>query len=125
MIPAYDDAMKRLVFVSHRTGRPEIFAELRDSGLLQQLTEQEGLAEYSLYPSPNGSYVYYTAFSGAWRLSTDTLEPELLLDFGDASLRSEGMVADAMGTTALSHDDRYWAIRFNTGGKACLAIIDT
>jgi len=33
-IPAYDDAMERLIFVSHRTGRPEIFAELRDSGKL-------------------------------------------------------------------------------------------
>ena len=27
IIPAYDDAMQRLVFVSHRTRRPEIFAE--------------------------------------------------------------------------------------------------
>ena len=29
IIPAYDDAMRRLIFVSHRTGRPEIFAEDR------------------------------------------------------------------------------------------------
>ena len=44
-IPAYDDAMRHLVFVSHRTGRPELFLELRDSGQLLQLTEHEGLAE--------------------------------------------------------------------------------
>ena len=32
IIPAYDDAMRRLIFVSHRTGRPEIFAEDRETG---------------------------------------------------------------------------------------------
>ena len=32
IIPAYDDAMQRLIFVSHRTGRPEIFAEDRETG---------------------------------------------------------------------------------------------
>jgi oligogalacturonide lyase len=25
-VPPYDDAMRRLVFVSHRTGRPQLFA---------------------------------------------------------------------------------------------------
>ena len=49
-IPAYDDAMRHLVFVSHRTGRPELFLEVRDSGQLLQLTEHAGLAEYSNHP---------------------------------------------------------------------------
>jgi oligogalacturonide lyase len=31
----------------------------------------------------------------------------------------------AMGTTALSHDDRYWAVKFNVGKQANLAVIDT
>jgi oligogalacturonide lyase len=125
IIPAYDNAMTRLVFVSHRTGRPEIFAEERTTGKLIQLSDQANISEYSVYPSHDGRFVYYTADTGALRLNTETLEPEQLVDFGKVSLRSAGMVADAMGTTALSHDDRYWAIRFNAGGEACLAIVDT
>ena len=125
MIPAYDDAMQRLIFISHRTGQPEIFAEERSTGHLVQLTEHEGIAEYSVYPSHDGRFIYFTALTGAWRLYTETLETELLIDFGAVSMRSEGMVADAMGTTALSHDDRWWAIRFNKNNLACLAIVDT
>ena len=124
-VPAYDDAMARLVFVSHRTGRPEIFAEDRESGRLVQLTERESLAEYSIYPSHDGRWVYYTAGTGAYRVCTETQREERLLDFGDVKLRESGMVADAMGTTALSFDDRCWAIRFSQGGQANLCIIDT
>jgi oligogalacturonide lyase len=40
-------------------------------------------------------------------------------------MREQGMVAAAMGTTALSHDDRYWAVKFNVGKQANLAITDT
>ncbi len=37
-LPCMDDAMMRLFFVSHRTGRPEIWCELRATGELQQIT---------------------------------------------------------------------------------------
>lgn len=127
-VPAYDDAMARLIFVSHRSGRPEIFAEERISGKLIQLTERAGIAEYSIYPSHDGRYVYFTAGSGAFRIETETQREDLLADLselGGARLREAGMVADAMGTTALSFDDRYWALRFSRGGRANLAIIDT
>ncbi|MXX50713.1 MAG: hypothetical protein F4Z39_06690 [Chloroflexi bacterium] len=124
-VPAYDDAMARLVFVSHRSGRPEIHAEDRATGNIVQLTERAGLAEYSVYPSHDGRWVYFTAGTGAYRIDTETLREEQLLDFDDARLRESGMVADAMGTTALSFDDRYWALRFSQGGRANLVIIDT
>ncbi|MYD08850.1 MAG: hypothetical protein F4X02_02290 [Chloroflexi bacterium] len=126
-VPAYDGAMARLIFVSHRSGRPEIYAEDRDSGKLVQLTEREGLAEYSIYPSHDGRYVYYTAGAGGFRVDTETQREEQLVDLGalgDIRLRERGMVADAMGTTALSFDDRYWALRFSIGGRAHLAVID-
>ncbi len=125
IVPAYDDAMRHLVFVSHRTGRPEIFAEDRISGNLVQLTERTNLAEYSVYPSHNGKYVYFTAGSSAWRVDIDSLKEEKLVDFGEVALREKGMVADAMGTTALSWDDRWWAVRFGLDDKACIAVIDT
>ncbi len=124
-VPAYDDAMARLIFVSHRSGRPEIYAEDRASGRLVQLTERAGLAEYSVYPAHAGRWVYYTAGTGGYRVCTETLREEQLLDFGDVRLREPGMVADAMGTTALSFDDRYWALRFSQGGRANLVIINT
>lgn len=126
-VPAYDDAMARLIFVSHRSGRPEIYAEERDSGKLIQLTEREGLAEYSMYPSHDGRFVYYSAGAGGYRVDTETQREEQLVDFGalgDIRLRERGMVADAMGTTALSFDDRYWALRFSIGDSARLAVID-
>ena len=128
IVPAYDDAMARLIFVSHRSGRPEIFAEERSSGKLVQLTERASIAEYSIYPSHDGRYVYFTAGTGGYRVHTETQREEQLVDLGDLGeilLRESGMVADAMGTTALSFDDRYWALRFSIGESAHLAVIDT
>ena len=40
IIPAYDDTMQRLIFVSYRTGTPQIFAEERATGELRQLTDR-------------------------------------------------------------------------------------
>ena len=124
-IPAYDDAMRRLVFISHRTGRPELFAESRDSGKLLQLTEHEGLAEYSISPSHNGQYVYFTDGSGAWRADTESLQEELLVDFGDVTMREDGMVGAAMGTTGLSYCDKWWAVPVRVGDRSQLFVINT
>ncbi len=124
-IPAYDDAMERLIFVSHRTGRPEIFAELRDSGKLLQLTEHEGLAEWSIHPSHDGRFVYFTDSSGAWRVDTERLGTEQLADFGDVAMREKGMVAAAMGTTTLSRDDRWWAVPVRAGDVSRFHVLDT
>lgn len=125
MIPAYDNEMKRLYFISHRTGKPQLFAEIRATGDLLQMTERDDLSEWSVHPSHDGSYVYFTAGTKAYRLHTDTLEEEELADFGNARMKEAGMVASAMGTTALTKNDRWWAIKYNDGEGACLAIIDT
>lgn len=124
-VPAYDDAMARLIFISHRSGRPEIYAEERESGRLIQLTERAGIGEYSIYPSHDGRYVYFTAGTGGFRVNAETQREEQLVDFGAIRLRESGMVADAMGTTALSFNDRYWALRFSVDGCANLAVLDT
>ena len=91
-LPACDDAMRHLVVVSHRTGRAEVYTLEWDSGRLLRLTDQPDIAEWSVHTSHNGRYVYYTAGSGAWRVSTDTIVAEQLVDFGDASMRERGMV---------------------------------
>ena len=124
-LPAYDDAMTRLFFVSHRTGRPEVWCEVRATGELQQLTDQPDLGEWSAHPSHDGRFVYYTAGRGAWRVATDTGEAECLLDFGPLAGREAGMVGAAMGTTTLSHDDRYWAVPVKIGPKFRFIVIDT
>jgi len=118
-IPAYDDAMHHLVFVSHRTGRPELFLEQRDSGQLLQLTEHEGLAEFSISPSHDGRFVYFTDGGGAWRVETSTCREELLVSFGSGD--PNGVAA---GTTALSYDDRWWAVPVRMSDRARLVLID-
>lgn len=124
-LPAYDDAMTRLFFVSHRTGRPEVWCELRSTGELQQLTDQPGLGEWSVHPSHDGQFVYYTAGQGAWRVTTATGAAECLLDFGGLAGREAGMVGAAMGTTTVSHDDRYWAVPVKVGALHRFIVIDT
>ncbi len=135
IIPAYDDQMQRLFFVSHRTGTPQLFAEERDSGTLHQLTDRTDLSEWSVHPSHDGTAVFFTAQTTAWRLDLDNLEERELVNFAkhgkangseyQTKNQKDGMVAAAMGTTALSHDDKWWAIRFNIGNEAALAIVNT
>ena len=124
-LPAYDDAMTRLFFVSHRTGRPEIWCEIRATGELQQLTDQPDLGEWSVHPSHDGRHVYYVAGSVACRVSCDDGAVDRLADFGPLAGREAGMVGAAMGTTTLSHDDRYWAVPVKIGAGFHFIVIDT
>lgn len=123
-VPAWDDAMSRLIFVSHRTGRPEIFAGQQATGALVQLTCLDGIAEWSIHPSHDGRYVYFTAGTSAWRVNTETLAAEELVNFGDIAMRGEPAPA-ATGTTAISHDDCWWAVPIRVGEVSRLVIIDT
>jgi oligogalacturonide lyase len=124
-VPAYDEQMQRLVFISHRTGAPQIFFEERQSGKLVQATDRPDLAEWSIYPSPDGRYVYFVAGTSAWRVELDTLREEELANFGDVEMREKGMVGASMGTTALSHNGRWWAIPVKTGKISRFVLIDT
>ncbi|MBX7164706.1 MAG: oligogalacturonate lyase family protein [Pirellulales bacterium] len=124
-LPAYDDALRWLVFVSHRTGTPQIFVEERATGRLVQLTDRADLNEWSIHPAHDGQYVYFTAGCGAWRVRCDDQREECLARFGDVPMVPPGMVGDAMGTTSLSHDDRYWAIPVKVGATARLFVLDT
>ena len=45
-VPPWDDAMRRLVFVSHRTGGPQLYARLEEDGRLVQLTDRDDLADH-------------------------------------------------------------------------------
>lgn len=125
MIPAYDQSGSRLTIVSHRTGTPQIFSVLRPSGKMVQLTDCEQLNEWSVHPSLDGKYVYYTTAQAGWRVDVETLEEEQLIDLSKLTLREPGMVASAMGTTALSRDGKWWAMRYTKQNMACLLVINT
>lgn len=129
-LPTFDDAMNFLTFVSHKTGRPEIFAEMRPDGKEEdrriiQLSEQDGLNEWSVHPSHDGSFVYFTTASGAWRVNTKTLEEEELYHFSKYIAKAKGMVGAAMGTTTVSHDDKFWAVPVKFGEISRMLVIDT
>ena len=89
-LPAMDDAMRHLVFVSHRSGRPEIFAELQEDGTLVQLTDHEGLAEWSVHPSHDGRHVYFTDAGGGWRVEVGSRREEQLFSFDDDRTSDRG-----------------------------------
>jgi len=124
-VPAYDRAGKRLIFISHRTGTPQLFYEDRASGHFVQVTNRPDLAEWSIYPSPDGLFVYFTAGTGAWKVDLDTFEETQLADFGAVEMREKGMVGAAMGTTALSANGDWWAIPVKSGKFARFVVVDT
>lgn len=125
IIPAYDNAMERMIFISYRTGTPQIFAEERATGELRQLTDRPDISEWSVHPGRNGKAVFFTAGTSGWKLDLETLEEQELVDFAATTMQEEGMVYAAMGTTSISHDDKWWAVRFSIGKEAALAIVNT
>ena len=50
-------------------------------------------------------------WTSGWKLHLDTLTEQELVNFSVTRLRTESVVGTPIGTTALSHDDRWWAIR--------------
>ena len=122
-VPAWDDAMRRLVFVSHRSGKPQVFAEIQSR--LIQLTDRADLSEWSFHPSYDGRFVVFVAGTQAVRLDLETLKEDVLADFGDVEMREKGMVGAAMGTTTLSRDDRWWAVPVRTGKATRFVVVDT
>jgi len=124
-VPAYDHACTKLFFVSHRTGKPQIYYEDRAAGEIVQVTDRDDIAEWSIYPSPDGCRVYFVAGTGAWFANLDDLSETQLADFGAVEMREKGMVGAAMGTTALSANGHWWAIPVKSGKVSRFVLVDT
>jgi oligogalacturonide lyase len=124
-VPTYDRAGAKLFFVSHRTGTPQVYYEDRAAGEIVQVTDRDDLAEWSVYPSPDGRSVYYVAGTGAWRADLADFGETQLADFGAVEMREKGMVGAAMGTTALSANGQWWAIPVKSGKTSRFVLIDT
>lgn len=107
LAPAYAGGMRWLVFVSHRTGSPQLYAEDRAAGCILRLTDVEGLDEWSVHPS--GNHVYFAAGGSALRVCLADGQVENLLPAGECLRCFGGVVGE--GTTALTRDGRFWAVR--------------
>lgn len=99
-VPAYDDAVEWLFFVSHQTGRAQVYGERRADHAVVQLTDRTDLNEWSVHPAHAGRYVYDTAGAKACRVELDTLREDVLADFGAVQMLAACMVGAGMGTTA-------------------------
>ena len=121
-VPPWDNAMRRLWFVSHRTGHAQLF--FAEGNRIVQATDRPDLAEWSFHPSHDGRFVVFIAGSRAIRLDCENLSEEVLADFGAVEMREKGMVGAAMGTTTLSRDDRWWAVPVRSGVVSRFAILD-
>ena len=113
------------MFISHRTGKPQVFYEDRATRELVQATDREDIAEWSIYPSGDGRFVYFTAGTGAWRVDLDDYSETQLADFGAVEMREKGMVGAAMGTTALSPTGAGGRFPSRQAGYSRFVLIDT
>lgn len=124
-VPAYSGDGTRIVFVSHRYGAAQLFCVERESGEIWQLTEDGHLEEWSIHPSWNGAWALYVAGNRGFRVDLTTGKAEEIARFEDAALtRGAGMIGAGMGVTALSHDDRFWAVRLSTPDGDALIVTD-
>lgn len=124
-IPSWDNSMNLLFFVSHVTGNPQIFVEQQDDFTVRQITQAKHLAEWSIHPSGNGEYVYYIDGDSLSRASTETGRVDVLGHFGTHVVKKKGFTAEALGTTALSRDDKWWAVPIKGTDGYEMLIINT
>jgi len=124
-VPAYDDGMRWLFFVSHATGSPQAYGLHRPEDRIVQLTNCNGLCEWSIHPSHDGRYLYYTRGSRACRVDLESFAEECLHDFGSVPMVSDSMSGAGMGVTTVSSDDRWWAIPVRAKSSSRLYVVDT
>lgn len=124
-VDAWDAAQDLLVFLSCRSGSPQIFVEMQETGTLIQLTDDGELAPWSVIPARDGHWIYYVAGKTGKRVSPRNGTVQTLVHFGSDDMREAGMVGAAMGTTALSANGRYWAVPVKTGPVSRFWLMDT
>lgn len=122
-IPAFDSTSQYLTFISHRTGRPEIYQYCLSDKTIYQITNQPNIAEWTLHPSHFGRNIFFTDKSGAWKINSETLKNEKILDFITISENNEVGISTA--TTTLSHDDKWWVIIMKFKDHCSLYVINT
>jgi oligogalacturonide lyase len=124
-VPAYDASGRWLFFISHATGLPQVYGLIRSEDRIVQLTNCPDLLEWSIHPSGDGRYIYYTRGSRACRVELESLREECLHDFGATPMLANSMVGAGMGVTTVSSDDAWWAIPVRGATCGRLFVINT
>lgn len=124
LAPSYTADGAQRLFVSHRQGFPALFLADVSTNELLRCTARRDLNEWSVHPGRRSRFAVYTAGTAGYRLNLDSLEETEIVRFDAVSMRAAGMVSGGMGTTALSYDDRWWAVRINTSGGPSLVVVD-
>lgn len=107
LAPAYAGGGRWLVFVSHRTGAPQLYAEDQETGCILQLTDVANLDEWSVAPADDR--VYFCAGEEALRVSLRDGQVETLLSRAACHEQFGSVIGE--GTTALTADGLCWAVR--------------
>ena len=123
-VPSYTPDSAHRFFVSHRNGFPALFMSEVASGALMQCTARTDINEWSVFPGHQGHFVVYTAGAGGYRLDLETLEETEIVHFESVATPSSARVSGGLGPTAVSHDDRWWAVRVKTEAGWALVVVD-
>lgn len=124
-VPAYDDEMKWLFFASNLSGTIQAHAEDRRSGEIVQITRRSDLNEWSIHPSHDGRYLYYSAGSQLCRTAMESMTEEVVADFSQFSMLAAGMVGAGMGTLSVSREDAWVTLPVRAGSNSRLYVIET
>lgn len=124
--PAWDDAMRHIVIVSDRTGKNQLYLLQTADGTLIRISDVEEVDEWTVHPSRDGRYVYYHGDALGLRTDCATGQSEILITEEEAACLCGESVTFPLGkTTALSHDDRFWAIRARSASRWYALVLDT
>tara|TARA_B100001964_G_C14250234_1_gene609539 strand:- start:930 stop:2033 length:1104 start_codon:yes stop_codon:yes gene_type:complete len=124
-VNAYDKDQSKIYFISHRTGKPQVmFIDLKSYNIFQ-LTDFEEINEWSINPSFDGNYIYFTSGHSGWRVEVETGLEEKIIDFNAYKIKEDGMVAAAMGTTCLSNCGEWWGVTYKNLDNSIFMMINT
>jgi oligogalacturonide lyase len=122
-VPAFDATSNFLSFISHRTGRPEIYQYSLIDKTIYQITSHANISEWTFHPSHFGNSIFFMDKLGAWKINGDSFKNEKLLDFNQISENNEVGICTA--TTTVSHDDLWWVFIMKFKNHQSLYILNT
>lgn len=105
---------RRGFFVSYRNGYPNLFSIDLTTGGLLQLTERKDINPFSLAPSLDSAWVYFSAGSFVRAVSTTTGEEQEI----------SRLTADLLGNCSISADGHYLAIALRHAEDCEMAVVD-
>ena len=114
-----------VVFVSDRGGGWDLYRVTLSDDLVTRMTDRGDINPFSPATTPMDARVYYTAGSEARFVDAETLEEDVLADFGDVSLGGCDVNADASQVLTVKRGDGDDAlVTVATDGSGAKAFFD-